>query len=123
MRARRRFRRLTTIAERREAMSRPLRPHGVFLACICGIALAATLATAAHAGAKPVPPDRWVRRVCSGWSEYADDDTIASGAVDDLVNDLKAGEVKPNKARERLLRCNGPESTASVELCAWLRRA
>jgi hypothetical protein len=85
-------------------MSRPLRPHGVFLACICGIALAATLATAAHAGAKPVPPDRWVRRVCSGWSEYADDDTIASGAVDDLISDLKAGEVKPNKARERLLR-------------------
>jgi hypothetical protein len=64
------------------------------------------VASAAAAGAqhKPVPPDRWVRRVCSGWSEYADDDTIASGAVDDLVNDLKAGEVKPNKARERLLR-------------------
>jgi hypothetical protein len=64
------------------------------------------VASAAAAGAqhKPVPPDRWIRRVCSGWAEYADDDTIATGAVDDLISDLKAGEVKPNKALERLLR-------------------
>jgi hypothetical protein len=76
----------------------------VLLVCICGMALATIGATAAGARDKPVPAERWVRGVCSGWSEYADDEIIASGAVNDVLADLEAGEVKPKKARERLFR-------------------
>jgi Septum formation len=76
----------------------------VFVACIAGVVFATIGSAAAGARDKPVPPERWVRGVCSSWSDYADDDIIAARAVEGILNNLKSGELKPKKARERLVR-------------------
>lgn len=80
----------------------PLR--NFIVACVGGFALGTLGSTEAGAQDRTVSPDRWVREICSGWSDYADEDLDSAAAIEDLLGDLEAGEVKPKKARERLLR-------------------
>ena len=76
----------------------------VVVVCIGAVATTTIDATGAIAQPKPVPPQRWVRQVCSGWSKYADVDTAAFASVDGVLSGLQAGDLKPKKALERLIR-------------------
>src|SRR5262249_13285680 len=76
----------------------------VVVVCIGGVALATIDAPAAIAQPKPVPPQRWVRQVCSGWAKDADVDTPAFASVDGVLFGPQTRGPKPKKALERLIR-------------------
>jgi hypothetical protein len=61
---------------------------------------------------KPVPPERWVRQVCSSWSNYSDVDVATFGALDNVLAGLEGGERSPKRAREQVVRLQQKRANA-----------
>jgi hypothetical protein len=79
--------------------------------------------TAAGAQERQIPPERWVRQVCSSWSKYADADIDAFISLTDVLGRVKAGELDATKARDRLVRMQQDRVKAIEQVVGTVRRS